>query len=854
MAAALLLFSSSAVAFDLSLPRVGDTPLEGVANINITAGVGIRMEDRSSDLVGKGNLNSKICGRRADGKTQFQGCQGLFRTQVFPAEHLVAQPGQFSSNADDGNWNYAKGDLTQAPLKITPDLTLTWGNWGLFARGLFFQDFVNDDFIEYHPNRYTSENLDRVGNISTPGMEVFDLPLPTTTSGVRNDSRPCPADRNPGGGPCGLVFGPGGVVRNKRTDDETLRQIGSDFQLLDLNLFGTVPLWGEHELSVKIGRQTVNWGESTALFFDSINSVNPINANNFFRAGTVLEESFTPAGMAYASVNVAEGLTLEGFYQYEWEGAEAPAPGSFYSTADLGTNNAGDFLALGFGQVPEDPERIARLLDNPLSGLTGTSGAIKREPDRKPPDGGQFGLALKVYADWLNDGTELGLYFTNTHARIPYLSFISAPEGCARDFRDHQGASNTLEFLLACPDIPQLHAAIRPNDPDGATDDATQFDKVRFLLDYPEDIRMFGLSFNTTLGDFSVQGEVAYRPDAPMQVDSEDLAFAAFAPASGLCHLPEANCSGSGQLSLNDLVNLRNALPAGAPQLAAIDQLIQLGSIGVPFNLGVDRNGNQTAYPGSDFVIDAQGTPGSFHDTIDLLVGHAPGGGRLFPSFIVPYRGYTLGKNPANAYVRGWEYFDSYQFNLGGTYVSGASEGLSRAIAADQIVWLFESGATWVPGLPALDQLQLEAPGTFLHASAGADGSGSDRSRQACSTNLACSWGPDGMRFNPHQQDLDMFPDKLSWGYVLIAQVKYESVLPGISLQPVIVWKHDVGGTAPGVAGNFIEGRKIADVLMEIRYKSQLSFNAGYTWITGGGSANLLRDRDQARFFIKYAF
>ena len=51
---------------------------------------------------------------------------------------------------------------------------------------------------------------------------------------------------------------------------------------------------------------------------------------------------------------------------------------------------------------------------------------------------------------------------------------------------------------------------------------AVPLDGVRFQLEYPEDIELFGISFNTTLGDWSIQGEVTYRPDMPLQVDGEE--------------------------------------------------------------------------------------------------------------------------------------------------------------------------------------------------------------------------------------------------------------------------------------------------------------------------------------------
>ncbi|RJF96435.1 DUF1302 family protein [Oleomonas cavernae] len=157
-------------------------------------------------------------------------------------------------------------------------------------------------------------------------------------------------------------------------------------------------------------------------------------------------------------------------------------------------------------------------------------------------------------------------------------------------------------------------------------------------------------------------------------------------------------------------------------------------------------------------------------------------------------------------------------------------------------------------GDPALDQLQLEAPGTYYHASAGADGSGADGSRQACSLNPACSVGADGIRFNPHQEDLKGFADEWSWGYRVIGLFTYENVLPSIGLRPTLIWSQDVGGTSPGPGGNFVEGRKQADLMLETRYKDALSFTVGYTWFTGGGRYNLMRDRDYLQFFARYQF
>lgn len=864
---AMLGWLGSAQAVEFTLPY-GEEGITGVLNSTITAGAQWRMQERSQALVGKANLDPNVCGRQANGSALYQSCQGLFRTQTYPAARLSEVPGQFSNNFDDGNLNYDKGDITQAPIKLTQDLTLNYGDYGFFARALYFYDVVNNDFTENHPNRITKDNYLQVGNVVTA---LDNLPLP------RSDSRPC-GDRNPTPGvPCSILYGPGGQVNSKRTDSATLRQIGQNFQLLDAVFYGKAPLPFDRELTYKLGRQTINWGESTLLVINSINQAQPVNANNFLRTGFAVEEVFTPQTSAFGSFEPFENATIEAYYQFEWQPVEIPAPSSYFSFADLGTDNAGNFATISFGGAAEDADGKGRLLDNPLSGLTDTSLTAERLPDNEPDRFGfsnQYGISLKYYAEWLNSGTELGLYFMNYHSKLPYISTYASIDSCGRYSR------SSTQFLADCPGIPLLASLTNPNDPDSYRIDpatgevktvndysAVPFDSAKLQFEYPKNIQMLGVSFNTTLGDYSIQGEVAYRPNMPLQVDLEDLLFAAFGPTLSLCQNPTVGgtpCAGTG----NGTGLALGALP---PELQAVlGPLVESvgGDINAIGGIGTDVNGNPVLYPSSDYVIDANGTPGAYNDTFDLLVGHMTGSSRSFPSFIIPYRGGAVGENPGSditkpydhnnpGYIRGYEQLGVYQFNFGATQVLGATDNW---IGADQILGVLEVGATWVPDLPPLDVLQFEAPGTHTHASAGADGSGSYYTdatrRQACSTNPTCSYGPDGLRFNPHQADLDLFPDKFSWGYRLISIIRYESVFPGISFQPQIIWQHDMNGTAPQpLDTNFVEGRKTASINFEVRYKSALSINPGYTWFTGGkGASNMYRDRDFAQLYVRYQF
>ena len=827
----LLTWGMPASATTFALP-VGDVTVDGVLNSTLTLGAGVRTEARAKDLIGKSNLNPGVC---TGPNGAYQSCQGIFKDQVFPSEQLAAAPGAASINNDDGDLNYDKGDIFSSVAKLTSDLTLTYGNFGLFSRALFFYDATNANFTEYHPNRITPENYHDVGRVTpslpiaipNPPITLLTQPVSLLTGLI--SSRPWGEQSDRGR----LSYGPGGVVRNERNDGEVLRQIGTDLQLLDLNVFGKFDLYDDHAVTFKLGRQTVNWGESTTLVINSLNQANPVNANNLYRIGKSIEEVFTPINMAFASFEPMTGLSVEAFYQLEWKPVETVAPGSYFSDLDIGVNNAIGSVSVSSGNLAEDPNQLARPLDSPLTGLANTSSTIMRLRDVEPRTSGQFGVALKYYFESIGSGVEAGLYYMNYHSRLPLASFYATQASCARRDGNPLGidAIDLVSFLAACPDIPFVHAILAPGDSaTDATDSAAPLDTARLQVEYPEDIHLIGLSFNTTIGDYSIQGEIAYRPNVPLQVDLQDLAFAAFGPTLTSCHDQSVGCLGT----------------AG---------LLGLG-------VGYDANGNAMYYGSSDFT-DANGNH-PYPDLVNVGIGHIPGSARAFPNFVTAYRGGVVGDNPAcssnmtaadynrnaDCYIRGYERMEVYQFNLGITRVLPPGNWFG----ADQIIVVGEWGATWVPGLPSLDQLQFEAPGTNYHASAGADGSGADGSRQACSTNPSCNVGADGLRFNPHQQDLDLFPDAFSWGYRVISMFSYESVLPSISLRPVLTWSHDVGGTAPGPGGNFVKGRMQLDSLLEARYRDFLSVGLGYTFFMGGGSANLLRDRDYAQAFVRYQF
>lgn len=774
---------------------VGEETVKGTVNTSLQFGAQWRVEDRSEDLVSKSVNNPTLCPRAPNGGgTSCQGHtvaqnplhgpgaldlnsyvgEGHQANQVF-----VEAPGQFSNNNDDGNLNYDKGDITQAVSKVSSDLTLTWKNFGFFGRGYFFYDTENRGRKNFNPNMLTQEAVDAAGGLR------------------RIVGVPAERDRDK------LVF--------RGRTDAIKEQVETDFKLLDANLSGVFPFIGDRDITVKVGNQSINWGESTILIVNSLNTFSPPNVNALFRPAFLdLAEVLEPIGAISASTALSDSLNFEAFYQYDWEPLEIPAPGSYLSFVDIGSDNARDYVNLGFGKAPEDPDRLGLPDQLILAAVAGdqVTEAFELLPERRAKDGGQYGAALRYYADWLNGGTELAFYGANYHSRLPYASFYASDYGCFSDPNEANntsggvfneptgnGSTDTVFIGQACPgsdlaigvesSLPSAAAPPVRNQNVGPDGTAFNVSTMKAQLEYPEDIKMYGVSFNTSFGEISVQGELAYRPEAPLQVDDTDLAFAA----------------------------LQNAFPRG--------------------------NGRGDASDYYSINFDAITGVGAGE------VGGLPGARYAIPDFVSAYRGEDpLGRAPGS-YIRGWEYFKTLQYNLGATYIMGPENW----VWANQIIWFAELGATQVLNMPDLDELQIEGPGTFTHASAGTDGLGADGSAQSNSGVI----GPSGLRFNPTQQQ-DGFATDFSWGYRVIAIMRYDNVFPGISFEPTIIWAHDIDGIAPGPGENFVEGRKNLIANVEMRFAQGWSATVAYVGFYGAGEQNLLRDRDFVNMGIRYRF
>ena len=394
---------------------------------------------------------------------------GAFGSTKYTSAQIWDQSGSYSSNNDLSNLLYSKGDTTSEIVKGLHELSLKYENYGLFLRGMYFYDRKLND-----------------------GSYDFNDPL----TGKEFD-------------PC--------------EDSKASEVQCKDIRLLDAFVYGNWDLNdGANPLSVRVGSQVVSWGES-ALISHGISEINAVDLNILNAPGSELKEAFRPQGMVWASLGLTENLNVEAFYQYEWQGIWVPTPGSNFATNDFAGFGGYDQNAqLGFNANPDINQdflisEYSRLYE--AAAATGFNAAYAAymtaystkvalvQDAADPSDDGQYGVKLGYYSPELGE-TEFGLYYMNYHSRRPIISGTASnftSEAIARDYgRLAASGGNIDRDLLLSMET---------------------FSKSQIV--YPEDIQLYGFSFNTLVGETSVAGEIAHRVDEPLQIDDVELLFAA---------------------------------------------------------------------------------------------------------------------------------------------------------------------------------------------------------------------------------------------------------------------------------------------------------------------------------------
>ena len=261
-------------------------------------------------------------------------------------------------------------------------------------------------------------------------------------------------------------------------------QKGSGVALLDAFIYHNYFI-GNNPGNVRLGRQVVSWGESTFIQ-NSINSINPIDVAALRRPGAELKEGLLPVEMLYLSQGLTENLSMEAFYQLKWAPTVLDNCGTFFGSDTLAKGCVDRLVVNGVDWEQGNPNLTTGWPYNP--GLSRY--IVRAQKDQEAKDEGQFGVALRWFVPELND-SEFGFYAMNYHSRTPIYSNIAGGGAVP-------GASGVTGI-------------------DGVVGPAGYF------FEYPEDIRLYGVSFQTSVAGASVGGEISYRPNMPMQINTGDM-------------------------------------------------------------------------------------------------------------------------------------------------------------------------------------------------------------------------------------------------------------------------------------------------------------------------------------------
>ena len=344
-----------------------------------------------------------------------------------------------AGNNEDGNRNFSGGDTFSQIFKGSHDLQVSYQNFGGFIRGKYWYDSaLENNSVDY-------------GHTST-----------ATTAG-----------QVPGVG-TSLSYN-----SNQKLDDSGFNDLAkfSGAELLDAFVYGEFEV-ADMPLDMRIGKQVVSWGESTFIF-GGINAINPVDVSAFRRPGAEIKEGLIPVNMAYANMGVTDDLSVEAFYQLEFQETVIPGCGTYFATNDY---------------APEGCEYAIT-----------QAGALTRVDDQKASADGQFGMAFR----YIIGDTEFGLYAMNIHSRAPVVSGVTAS---AADY------GPLVPGLMTDYGLTQQQAG-------GIAKAAF----TNYFVSYPEDIQLAGLSFATNVGGMALSGEVSHKKDLPVQINSTQLITAALA-------------------------------------------------------------------------------------------------------------------------------------------------------------------------------------------------------------------------------------------------------------------------------------------------------------------------------------
>lgn len=262
--------------------------------------------------------------------------------------------------------------------------------------------------------------------------------------------------------------------------EETRKQHGDDAEMLDYFFYAGADLAG-HDTTLRVGSQALNWGETLFLLGGVATSQGPVDATGFNQPGAELKELFMPVEQVALQTSLTDNVSVEAYYQWEWEKHRLDAAGSYFSTADL-IDAGGESLILAPGV------------------------AFSRGEDQRAKDSGQWGIAMRFLVEELA-GTEFGLYYINYHDQLPQVTLDMANGKYFLDYAEdvHLWAAS-FGTVIGSTNV-SGEISYRENAPVGVVDAANPFayDRAELMHYSLSAIHIFGA--NSLMDNLSITAE-----------------------------------------------------------------------------------------------------------------------------------------------------------------------------------------------------------------------------------------------------------------------------------------------------------------------------------------------------------
>ncbi|SFV12436.1 DUF1302 domain-containing protein [Pseudoduganella namucuonensis] len=445
----------------------------------------------------------------AEGKWTLNASVGVGRRMRGPDDALIStvHGGRGGSSNDDGELNYDKGAIFTSIARLSGEVLIKQDKVGVLIGAKGWYDYTGKRSDVAHGN---------FGNGYMAGRPLDDAGFDRLTkfSGA---------------------------------------ELGNAYVFADLDLAANMPV------NVKLGNHVVNWGES--LFIPGINQFGAFDVTAANRPGAQVKDILLPIPQLSANLGLAEGLSLDVFYQFRWRKTVLDGCGTYWSLSDLlncpaGALVGGDALGLSdrsqFAGVPVAP------------GVPDINFRMRRAPDKEPRNGGQFGLALHYFSAALD--TDLGAYVVNYHQRTPIVTALKT----------------------ASPNNSAWGTILPP---------------MQYQFDYSaENIKVVGASASTVLKGWTVSGEISHSRDIPVQINAVDLVL-----GTGFGIGPQGAAGSAAPGSYIRGYDLKNRTQVQlstiriVPQLMAAESLTLIGEAAYQRWSGIGEPGTGPRY-GRNFV------------------------------------------------------------------------------------------------------------------------------------------------------------------------------------------------------------------------------------------------------------